>query len=323
MEKEIQPFQPHWLCPGGMAQTIFASQFPGSVRLPPRTAHKIKVGPHCVLLAMELKGGNPDYPNILMAHGLGGCSESGYMRRVAHKFWKQGFTVFLLNHRGCGPGMGMSDTLWNGGVSGDMESVVQYIAGQTPEKGLLIVGFSLSGNVLLKYLGEGRNISDNVLGAYAVNPPIDLAISSKLLSGNGTPGIFNRYYMGMVTRQAEAIGECFPEAFHPKLKCRAIWDFDQIYTAPAAGFKDAEEYYKTCSSNKFLKSIAVPTTILCSKDDPMVPPQVFFDAPMNFNIELHSPAYGGHLGYIHNRLTPLGDHRWMDYALVQWARGFI
>ena len=223
MSDSLIPFNAHWLYRGGVAQTILGSQFPGSAILPQRKIHKIKVGPRSAILCLELENNNTRSPIVLLAHGMGGCSESGYMRRIAAKIWKRDFGVFMMNQRGSGPGLGLSETLWNGGSSEDIDLMVKYIVKQYPKRSLLIAGFSLSGNVLLKYLGEGRKVPKNIHGAFAVNPPIDLKIASQLLSrGNGT-GLFNRHYMKLLRRQCQALAECYPDAFQPQGKFKTIW----------------------------------------------------------------------------------------------------
>ncbi|MEE9258982.1 MAG: alpha/beta fold hydrolase [Nitrospinaceae bacterium] len=316
-------FEPHSLCRSGFAQTILGSRFPGRTVLPPRKQHKLKIGPRVSLLVFELPSINTESPVVLMAHGMGGCSESGYMRRIAGKLVERGFSVFMMNHRGSGPGMGLSDTLWNGGSSEDIEKVVQYIIQLHPCRPILLVGFSLSGNVLLKYLGEGRDIPSNVAGAFAVNPPVDLRVASEILSRNSAvTGIFNGYYMKMIHRQREALAECFPDALHPPENMKTIWEFDVAYTAPAAGYKDVEEYYKTCSANQYLRMIRTPTILLCAKDDPFVPPEVFDRLRMSLSVYFYAPDAGGHLGYLCQEPTPLGDRRWMDFQIVDWVHQF-
>jgi len=300
-------------------QTILGSQFTGKAILPQRKIHKIQLGPRSAILCLELENKNTRSPIILLAHGMGGCSESGYMRRIAAKIWKQDFGVFMMNQRGSGPGMGLSETLWNGGSSDDMDHMVTYIVNLYPKRSLLIVGFSLSGNVLLKYLGEGRKVCKNIHGAFAVNPPIDLKIASQMLSrGNGT-GIFNRHYMKLLRRQCQALDECYPDAFQPQGKFKTIWDFDVVYTAPASGFKDVEEYYQKSSAKQFIKSIEVPTKILCAKDDPFITPTVLENLGKNGYVNTLFPDRGGHMGYLASKSTPLGDYRWMDYAVVDWV----
>jgi len=319
MRDSLIPFNAHCLYRGGVAQTILGSQFPGEAILPPRKTHKIQLGPRSAILCLELENKNTRSPIILLAHGMGGCSESGYMRRIAARIWKRGFGVFMMNQRGSGPGLGLSETLWNGGSSEDMDHMVKYIVKLYPKRSILIIGFSLSGNVLLKYLGEGRTIPKNVHGAFAVNPPIDLKTASQMLSGGNGSGIFNRYYMKLIRRQCQALAECYPEAVQPQGKFKTIWDFDVAYTAPASGFRDVEEYYDKCSSKQFIESIDVPTKILCARDDPFIPPSVFDGIRENGYLNYLFPEQGGHMGYLAGKPTPLGDRRWMDYAIVDWV----
>ena len=188
-----------------------------------------------MLILRELAGDNPDTPIVLLAHGMGGCSESGYIRRLAFKLWQRRITVIMMNHKGSGLSMGMSPSLWNGGSSEDMATVVSFLEKRYPKRSLLIVGFSLSGNIVLKYLGEGRDVPHNVIGAFSVNPPIDLKIASEIISSPRS-WIFGQYYMNLIYRQVDAMVECFPSAFRPEKRQKTIWDFDAAYTAPAGGF---------------------------------------------------------------------------------------
>jgi len=319
MNDSLIPFKAPWLIRGGVAQTILGSQFPGETFLPPRKIHKIPVGPRSQMISLELENKNIRSPIILLAHGMGGCSESGCIRRIAARIWKRDFGVFMMNQRGSGAGLGLSETLWNGGSSEDMDHMVKYIVKLYPKRALLIVGFSLSGNVLLKYLGEGRKVSKNVHGGFAVNPPIDLRVASQLLCNGKGSGIFNPYFMKLLRRQCQALGECFSDAVQPQGKFKNIWDFDVVYTAPAGGFKDVEEYYRKSSAKQFIESIEVPTQILCAKDDPFIPSSVFDGISENGYVNTLLPDRGGHMGYLASKTTPLGDSRWMDYVIVDWV----
>ncbi|MFQ5674056.1 MAG: YheT family hydrolase [Nitrospinales bacterium] len=292
--------------------------------LPSRVRHDVRIGPRGILVLLELVSPNPHAPLVLLAHGMGGCSESGYMKRIAGKLHAAGFGVFMMNHRGSGPGMGVCDSLWNGGSSGDLEKVVQTIAGLAPGRPLLLVGFSLSGNILLKYLGEGRTVPAAVTAALAVNPPVDLRTASRLLSEEKHNRIFNWYYMKLLNNQAAALARAFPDAFRPPPGLGTIWEFDAAYTAPAAGYKDEEDYYQQCSAGQFLENIELPTTILCAADDPFIPPAVFENTRMSKAIRYIAPAGGGHMGYIaRNNGSHLADGRWMDYFVSNWAAGQI
>ncbi len=311
----------HPMIKGGVAQTILGSKFPGSMELKDRKTHKVQIDSQSCLIVYELEA-DSDSPIVLMTHGMGGCTESGYMRRIAKKLDDYGFAVFMMNQRGSGPGIGMSSRLWNGGSSDDLEFVVQFIVAMYPSRPLLLLGFSLSGNILLKYLGEGRNLPREIAGAYAVSPSIDLKVSSLALSTGKFSSIFNKYYMDLINRQAEAMAECFPDTLSPKGPCKTIYEFDCEYTAQAAGFASVDDYYERCSAKRLLRFIQTPTMILCSRDDPFIPPEVFESTEMSLSLSYMATNHGGHMGFISKNPTPLGDHRWMDYAILEWAKTF-
>ena len=126
----------------------------GNTNLPERKLHKVLIDHNAKLVLLELPSSNPEATVILLAHGMGGCSEASYIRRIALKLWIRGFTVFMMNQLGSGLGMGLSDRLWNGGSSDDLDMTINYIAKVYPNTAIDVVGFSLSGNILLKYLGE-------------------------------------------------------------------------------------------------------------------------------------------------------------------------
>ena len=116
--------------------------------------------------------------------------------------------------------------------------------------------------------------------------------------------------------QMDAMSECFSDTFTPSDKSKTILEFDEAYTAPLAGYKNADDYYASCSSKNFLEDIAVPTTILCATDDPFIEPSIFKSVRMSRAIELNMPENGGHMGYLSSKTTPWGDNMWMDFILV-------
>lgn len=298
-------------------QTILGSIVSGNTNLPERKLHKVLIDHKAKLVLLELPSINPEAAVILLAHGMGGCSEANYMRRVARKLWIRGFTVFMMNQLGSGLGMGLSDRLWNGGSSNDLDKTVNYIAMIYPNTAIDVVGFSLSGNILLRYLGEKNKKITKIRRAIAVNPPIDLKKASYFLSKTNWGRVFNNYYMRQINLQVEAMSECFPDAFIPPKKS-TILEFDEVYTARVAGYKNSDDYYSMCSAKNFLEDIVVPTTILCAMDDPFVEPTIFKSVRMSSAIELNTPENGGHMGYFSRNPTPWGDYRWMDFMVVDW-----
>ena len=312
-------FKTNFLLRNKYIQTILGSLILGNEDLPSRTLHKVLVDKRTKLILFELSSTNRDAPIILLLHGMGGCSESGYMRRIAQKLWVRGFTIFMMNQRGSGLGAGLCDRLWNGGSSDDLDAVVNFISKVYPRNFIYIVGFSLSGNILLKYLGEKGVRVSKVRKAIAVNPPIDLKRASHILSKNKEGILFNNYYMRQIHIQIEAMTECFPDAFAPSVQAKTILEFDDLYTAPVAGYKNVDEYYSDCSAKDYLEDISVPTTILCAVDDPFIDTSIFKSVRMSSSIELNTPDFGGHMGYLSSKLTPLGDYRWMDFMVCDWS----
>lgn len=317
----MESFEAHWGVPGGVAQTIIGSQLRSRVLpRPPRIRHELQLDEQGRAILYEIEAKDESRPIVLLAHGMGGCSESGYMTRISTKLWMQGYGVFLINQPGCGPGMGLSPRMWHGGSSDDLAKMIEFVLQRYPEKSLVPIGFSLSGNVLLKYLGEGRKIPEKISGALAVNPPVDLRIASAIISKKWSCALFNKYYMKLIRNQAVALVKQFPSALSPLKNLKTIWDFDVSYTAPAGGFKDVDDYYDRSSSRHYLQGIKTPTAILSAQDDPFIPGNLFDQIAMSEAVTLHKPEQGGHMGYIARHPTPHGDRRWMDYAVLEWIR---
>lgn len=317
----MESFEAHWGVPGGIAQTIIGSQLRDkALPCPPRIRHELHLGEQGRVVLYEIEAKDETLPIVLLAHGMGGCSESRYMKRISTKLWQRGYGVFLINQPGCGQGMGLSPRLWHGGSSDDLAQMIEFALQSYPKKSLVPVGFSLSGNVLLKYLGEGRKIPENILAPLAVNPPVDLRIASAIISRKWSCALFNQYYMKLIRKQAVALVRQFPSALSPLKNLKTIWDFDVSYTAPAGGFKDVDDYYDRSSSRHYLKGIDIPTGILSAKDDPFIPGYLFDEIAMSEKVTLYKPESGGHMGYISRHATLHGDRRWMDYAVLEWIR---
>ena len=312
-------FEPKVLLRNKYTQTILGAIVSGNTDFPECKLHKVFIDHNAKLVLFELPSNNPEATVVLLAHGMGGCSEASYMRRIARKLWIRGFTVFMMNQLGSGLGMGLSDRLWNGGSSDDLGKTVNYIAKIHPNTAIDVVGFSLSGNILLKLLGEKNKKNTGIRRAIAVNPPIDLKMASYFLSKTNWGRVFNNYYMREINLQVEAMVECFPDVFIAPNKS-TILEFDEAYTAPVAGYKNSDDYYSACSAKNYLEDIVVPTTILCAQDDPFVEPTIFKSVRMSSSIELNTPAYGGHMGYLSKKPTPWGDYRWMDFMVVDWVK---
>lgn len=261
---------------------------------------------------------------VLLLHGLGGHADSPYMLRLAAKFLRQNWITFRLNHRGAGQGRGLARQLYHAGRSEDLLPVLRLIAEKHYEKPLIIIGFSLSGNMLLKLLGEQpETMPQNLCAALSVSAPINLAAGAAAISKKRN-WLYDRRFVRLLKNTLHERKTDFPD--FPRLELPRnlnLHGFDQLVTAPLGGFTSAEDYYQKSSAHQFLGNIRMPAVLLAAEDDPFVPHRIFADLPDNPWLQLHLTRSGGHLGFISAKRTPFGDHRWMDYALWHYATALV
>ena len=261
---------------------------------------------------------------VLLMHGLGGTAQSPYMRRMAAAFQKHGWIVFRLNHRGCGEGRGLARQLYHSGKSDDVSAALQYVAKSYSDLPLVAVGFSLSGNALLKLLGEKIHpLPANLRGAIAVCPPINLSLCSAALA-RPSNWIYAQRFVRMVQaciREREADFPDFPRFDFPwNLTLR---QFDERCTAPLNGFASAEDYYQKCSARQFLADISHPTFLLACDNDPFIPHEAFHDLPRHQFLQTQITRSGGHMGFVSAKTTPWGNRQWLEYTVLNGTQRFL
>lgn len=250
---------------------------------------------------------------IILLHGLGGSHNSPYMIRLSRKFYQKGSKVIRVNMRGCGSGEGLTAKPYHGGLTADVLTVLKTLQLANPISPMILIGFSLGGNIALKLAGE-LGIIDNKLLALtiAVCPPMDLAHSSALLA-RASNRAYNKYYMNHLKKQAE-----------PWLKGRMflnLYEFDCLVTAPLWGFQGAFDYYQQCSSRFLIHHIKSPCRILFSADDPFIDYKVGMEFPLPPSVTLSLANCGGHLGFI-GWAEIERDYFWMDQQLIQWVQEY-
>lgn len=327
------PFEAHPLLRNGHAQTLAAlfckrEQFDEQTR---QCEVALPDGDTIVLHDDCPEGWQTGGPVALLIHGLAGCHASPYMRRIASKLRAKGVRTFRMDLRGCGAGLALAKRPYHAGRSGDALAALSAIAALCPHSPVTLVGFSLGGNIALKLLGERpADVPANLRRAIAICPPIDLARSVQAI-GRGANRLYDRYFARLLARQVADRLAVAPQSLVPadwpqpnaKLQKsrrlpRGIAEFDEVFTAPLSDFVSAANYYRLCSSARFLTRIEVPTLIVAAADDPLVPVGLFEDAAVSQAVALYIAPRGGHLGFIsRGRGDP--DRRWMDWRVVDWC----
>lgn len=253
---------------------------------------------------------------IVIFHGLIGSADSSYMGRMALVAQKQNHSVLLMNHRDCGEGYGLARGIYHSGRGDDISDVIKKCRQDFPQKQIIALGFSLSANALLSLLCglRGDTLPD---AAIAVNGPSDLKASAESLK-MGWNRIYDLWFVKGC--RDEIIKKQKMNQLPTNIKINPwahLTEVDEVYTAPLAGFKNADDYYASCSTAPHLQKIKIPTFILMSKDDPFIPWQPYLNAQNNSHVHLHLENSGGHMGYLSQTQTPWRYKRWMDEVIEQ------
>lgn len=315
-------FDPHPLIRGGHLQTIlgaYAFRPQETYRASPRLVD-LPEGERLVLHDDCPAGWQPGDRAALLLHGLGGCHQSPYMVRFAAKLNAYGIRSFRMDMRGHGAGLRHAASPGHAGRSEDAAAAIDLIAQLCPGSPLAIVGISLGGNILLKYLGErGAAAHPQVDRCLAVAPPIDLVHCSRLIQRLRSR-LYDWKFVRELLQQVRDRREHWPSLATLDLRRppRTLWEFDERVTAPLSGYASAAEYYANSSSGPLLSRIEVPTTIITAADDPLVPPDVFERASLSSSIAVHVTRSGGHIGFIGAKGRD-PDRRWLDWRVIEWA----
>ena len=237
---------------------------------------------------------------VILLHGLEGHGQRPYITGSAKAFNNEGYDACAVNFRGCSGETNSLFRSYHSGATEDLHAVVNFIISKDSYSQIFIKGFSLGGNMCLKYLGEGRAITEIVKAAVAVSVPCNLHDSLiQLLKPKNI--LYARRFKDHLVAKLWDKHKLFPDQISPA-DIRAIKnlkDFDDIYTSRAHGFDDAMDYYKKCSSKQFLGGVDIPALIINARNDSFLGDRCYpvAEAESNANIYLNMPAYGGHVGF--------------------------
>lgn len=257
-------------------------------------------------------------PTVLCIHGLCGSHLSSYLLRLVNRMNPLGIKMVRFNMRGCGSGKGLAKQIYHSGRSEDVLEAVKRLKQEFPDSPLIVIGFSLGGNIVLKMLGEmGLSGGSYIDQVFAICPSVDL-FSSCAMTKEAANGMYGRYFYRRLRADIHELHSMFADLPPVNLpKNLSLYEFDELYTVPRIGYKNIQEYYTKCSSIYLIEDIQIPCKILFSEDDPIVDHRLLDSHDLPSNIEIYKTKRGGHMGFLGNPADPRGFY-WLDSLLEDW-----
>lgn len=253
---------------------------------------------------------------LIILHGLEGNAQRPYVMGMAKHFTRNGWDTAAINFRGCSGEINRLYRSYNAGASEDLLEVIDWITQKQQYNQIAITGFSLGGNLMLKYLGEGNILPPQLRAAVAISAPCDLYQSMKKLEEPSNI-LYSRRFVKKLKKQLMQREELFPGHIEKKQisACKSLYDIDNLYTGKAHGFKDARDYYQRSSALEFIPNIRIPTLLINAKNDAFLSPgsSPVHSAENNPNFYLEVPAHGGHVGFLQHKNTTYAEERTLAF----------
>jgi len=234
---------------------------------------------------------------VIISHGLEGNTSRAYVKGMAHAFFQQNIDVLTWNFRGCSGEVNRQLRFYHSGATDDLDCIVHH-AVQKGYKEIFLIGFSLGGNMTLKYLGE-KGAHSEISKAAVFSVPMDLHSSCLKISKRSNWIYSNRFLNSLRTKvitKSLTRPELDVKDIH---KIKTLIDFDDRYTAPLHGFANAVDYYQRCSSIHFVESIKTPTLIVNAQNDPFLSESCYPKEQLKAHpfVRFEEPGFGGHVGF--------------------------
>lgn len=313
-------FEPAFWLRSAHAQTVFASTLRPSPPLEvERERLELEDGDFLDLSWLPERGLPEDAPVVIVLHGLNGSLESKYARGLLRQADAHGARGVLLHFRGAAEPNRLARS-YHSGETEDLGTVVAHVRARFPRAALAAVGYSLGGNVLLKYLGEQGRASP-LTCATAVSVPYDLKRCAEAIE-QGVSRFYQAYLINGLRASYEDKFSIIdaPEPRPDLSELRSFFAFDNAVTAPLNGFRDAEDYYARSSSGPYLKHIRTPTLVIHAEDDPFMAPDIIpDDSELSSAVRLELSRHGGHVGFISAGRFGLPVY-WLEQRIPAWLR---
>ncbi len=313
------PFRaPFWLA-HGHAQTIYAYYFARREHV--RFRRERLTTPDGDFIDLDWLDNPQQAPLVVLFHGLEGNSAGHYAQSLMAAVQKRHWRGLVVHFRGCSGEPNRLARAYHSGDSDEIDWILRTLAQRFPHQPLFAVGVSLGGNALLKWLGEqGHEAGGIIRGAAAVSAPMDLPAAGRTLDRGFNKLSYTRHFL--VTLRAKALQKVAQHQLtidrQSLRRADTLHRFDELFTAPLHGFRNADDYWQRASSKPLLQRITVPTLIINALDDPFIPsaslPQ---QNEVSSAVTLEYPRHGGHVGFVAGAFP--GHLRWLPERLLAFA----
>lgn len=301
---------------GGHVQTILPAFLPGGSKINWRRERlELEDGD---FLDLDWRQAGNHNRLALLSHGLEGSSRAVYIKGMAHALHAAGWDVLGWNYRGCSGEPNRLPRSYHSGESGDLGTVIHHAAKNYDT--LALVGFSLGGNITLKYLGEASP-HPKIKAGIAISTPVNLAWSARALDQRKDNRLYLKRFLKTLLQKMEGKAKQFPGLFDPSLlqDVHGFQEFDDRFTAPMHGFINADDYWTRCSSRQFVRHIQLPTLLMNARNDPFLTEESFPEpeAAASPFFHLETPQSGGHVGFLDFRK---GLRTWAERRTVEFLQ---
>ncbi len=322
MTSVLSPYRPPWFLFNGHWQTIV----PALTRRVPHVAYRREVlatSDDDELQLDTLRRSSDRL--VIISHGLEGDSNRPYVRGMSRAFYREGYDVLAWNFRSCGGKNNRQLRFYHSGATDDLHHVLSRWLASGRYREVILVGFSLGGNLTLKYAGErGSALDPRVKAVVTFSVPIDLAACAQQMI-RPSNRIYHHRFLRRLKQKIRNKHPSFPEQLDVSLlkRTRTLIDFDDHFTAPLHGFVDAADYYRRCSSKQFLNEIKVPTLVVNAQNDPFLAERCYVsNHALNEFVIFAAPTQGGHCGFMPQGHQN-GENYWSEDTAVKFARQFL
>lgn len=265
----------------------------------------------------------PDAPIVLISHGLEGSQQSTYVLSLLNVLQKLNWNSIVFEHRSCGGEMNLAKRLYHSGETEDLAFVVDEIQRRWPGSDCFLVGYSLGGNQIAKWLGEvAERVPSHIKASAVVSVPFNLTASAQFMD-TGLRKIYVKHFLKKLIPKAIAKEKQYPGCLDVQAcqRAKTFKEFDHSATAPLHGFQSAADYYEQVGCGQFLDSIQIPSLFVSAHDDPFNPGHTIPVKLIKSSSILHGifPEHGGHVGFLESKQQrSFHDQAWLERQILDF-----